>query len=71
MTEPTHHWPLRTLYLCSDPECQAVSQDANQCPACANPHVLTLSTVVNREIEQQEAGDANMHEVNVPLTPRP
>lgn len=52
--EPTHHWPLRTLYLC--PECEEVSQDANQCPVCANPHVLTLSAVVNREKEEKSDG---------------
>lgn len=56
VTEPTHHWPLSTLYMC--PECEEVSQDANQCPACANPHVLTLSAVVNREKEETSESDA-------------
>jgi hypothetical protein len=41
------HFPLQNAYLCQD--CDAVSNNANQCPACASEVLMNLATVMDRE----------------------
>lgn len=40
------HFPLRSAYLCQD--CNAIGNNANQCPACASEVLMSLSVVLNR-----------------------
>jgi hypothetical protein len=39
--------PLESAYLCLD--CNAISDDSRQCPACASGTVASLSGFLNRE----------------------
>lgn len=50
--EPTHHWPLSSLYLCED--CQRVSQNSKQCEACSSKSIASLDGLVNRDIEKHD-----------------
>jgi hypothetical protein len=43
------HFPLTSAYLCQD--CNAIGNNANQCPACASEVLMSLSVVLNREDE--------------------
>ena len=43
------YFPLKSAYLCQD--CENVGNCATQCPACASAALLSLSSVVNREVE--------------------
>ncbi|MDE3200666.1 MAG: hypothetical protein KGN79_07065 [Acidobacteriota bacterium] len=43
------YFPLKSAYLCQD--CENVGNCATQCPACASSALLSLSSVVNREVE--------------------
>lgn len=50
MTPSTmQHIPLTSCYLCADEHCRSVGNRAEGCPACANPHVLSLAKVLDRE----------------------
>ena len=40
------HFPLASAYLCQD--CNAIGNNANQCPACASEVLMSLSAVLNR-----------------------
>ena len=40
------HFPLTSAYLCQD--CNAIGNNANQCPACASEVLMSLSVVLNR-----------------------
>jgi hypothetical protein len=46
------HIPLRTAYLCQD--CNAVGNDAHQCPACASAALLNLACVLDRKQVRSE-----------------
>ena len=41
------HFPLTSAYLCQD--CNAIGNNANQCPACASEVLMSLSAILNRE----------------------
>ena len=41
------HFPLASAYLCQD--CNAIGNNANQCPACASEVLMSLSAILNRE----------------------
>ena len=43
------HFPLASAYLCQD--CNSVGNCAMKCPACASTVLLSLSTVLDREVE--------------------
>ena len=43
------HIPLASAYLCQD--CNSIGNCANQCPACASEVLMSLSGVLNREVE--------------------
>lgn len=43
------HIPLASAYLCQD--CNSIGNCANQCPACASEVLMSLSVVLNREVE--------------------
>jgi hypothetical protein len=43
------HIPLTSAYLCQD--CECIGNCANQCPACASEVLMSLSGVLNREVE--------------------
>jgi hypothetical protein len=40
------HFPLTSAYLC--PDCNCVSNCADQCPACASQVVMSLAGVLDR-----------------------
>jgi hypothetical protein len=40
------HFPLSSAYLCQD--CNAIGNNANQCPACASEVLMSLSAILNR-----------------------
>ena len=43
------HLPLNRAYLCSDPACECVSDDAVRCPSCGSAYgQLSLRAVLNR-----------------------
>jgi len=44
------HFPLESAYLCQD--CNAVGNNARECPACASKVLMGLSAVLNREEEE-------------------
>ena len=41
------HFPLSSAYLCQD--CNAIGNNANQCPACASEVLMNLSAILNRD----------------------
>ena len=43
------HIPLTSAYLCQD--CSSIGNCARQCPACASEVLMSLSGVLNREVE--------------------
>ena len=43
------HFPLISAYLCQD--CNSVGNCAMKCPACASTVLLSLSAVLDREVE--------------------
>jgi ferredoxin len=43
------HIPLSSAYLCQD--CNSIGNCARQCPACASEVLMSLSGVLNREVE--------------------
>jgi hypothetical protein len=43
------HFPLTSAYLCQD--CNAIGNNANQCPACASEVLMSLAVVLNRDDE--------------------
>jgi hypothetical protein len=43
------HFPLTSAYLCQD--CNAIGNNANQCPACASEVLMSLAVVLNRAVE--------------------
>ena len=47
------HIPLASAYLCQD--CNCIGNCARQCPACASEVLMSLSGVLNREVEQVSA----------------
>jgi len=47
------HIPLTSAYLCQD--CNSIGNCARQCPACASEVLLSLSAVLNREVEEVAA----------------
>jgi hypothetical protein len=46
------HFPLTSAYLC--PDCNAIGNSANKCPACASEVLMSLSVVLNRAHEVPE-----------------
>jgi len=46
------HIPLSSAYLCQD--CNSVGNCARQCPACASYVLMSLSGVLDREVEEQQ-----------------
>jgi hypothetical protein len=48
------HIPLSSAYLCQD--CNSIGNCANQCPACASEVLMSLSVVLNREVEPVSEG---------------
>jgi len=44
------HIPLSSAYLCQD--CDSIGNCARQCPACASEVLMSLSGVLNREVEE-------------------
>ncbi len=45
-----HHIPLSSAYLCQD--CDAVGNNAMQCPACASEVLMALSCIFGRKEEE-------------------
>jgi hypothetical protein len=43
------HIPLSSAYLCQD--CSSIGNNARQCPACASEVLMSLSGVLNREVD--------------------
>jgi hypothetical protein len=43
------HIPLVSAYLC--PNCNSIGNSARQCPACACEVLMSLSGVLNRQVE--------------------
>jgi hypothetical protein len=43
------HIPLVSAYLC--PNCNSIGNSARQCPACASEVLMSLSGVLNRQVE--------------------
>lgn len=52
--ESMQHFPLAQAFLC--PDCGAVGNRAEACPACANPHILSLANVLDGK-RQKCTGD--------------
>jgi hypothetical protein len=48
-TPMLQHIPLSSAYLCQD--CNSIGNCARQCPACASEVLMSLSGVLNREVE--------------------
>lgn len=44
------HIPLTSAYLCQD--CNCVSNCSRSCPACASEALMSLSGVLDREVEE-------------------
>jgi hypothetical protein len=42
------HFPLKSAYLCQD--CNAVGNNAMNCPACASSVVMNLASVLDRDL---------------------
>jgi hypothetical protein len=51
--EDLQHIPLQFAYLCAD--CHAIGNHARICPACSSGAVLSLATVLNRELQAIDA----------------
>ena len=49
------HIPLSSAYLCQD--CNCVGNCAEQCPACASSVLMSLSGVLDREVDRDERPD--------------
>ena len=49
-TPMLQHIPLSSAYLCQD--CNSIGNCARQCPACASEVLMSLSAVLNREVEE-------------------
>jgi hypothetical protein len=49
-TPMLQHIPLASAYLCQD--CNSIGNCARQCPACASEVLMSLSGVLNREVDQ-------------------
>ena len=49
-TPMLQHIPLISAYLCQD--CNSIGNCARQCPACASEVLMSLSGVLNREVEE-------------------
>lgn len=49
-TPMLQHIPLSSAYLCQD--CNSIGNCARQCPACASEVLMSLSGVLNREVEE-------------------
>jgi hypothetical protein len=49
------HIPLTSAYLCQD--CSSIGNCARQCPACASEVLLSLSGVLNREVDEAAQPD--------------
>lgn len=47
------HIPLSSAYLCQD--CNSIGNCARQCPACASEVLMSLSGVLNREVQEVDA----------------
>jgi hypothetical protein len=47
-----NHIPLKTAYLCQD--CDAVGNNAMQCPACASQVLMGLAGVFDRKEDKKE-----------------
>jgi ferredoxin len=47
------HIPLSSAYLCQD--CNSIGNCARQCPACASEVLMSLSGVLNREVQDVAA----------------
>lgn len=47
------HIPLSSAYLCQD--CNSIGNCARQCPACASEVLMSLSGVLNREVQEVAA----------------
>ena len=47
-----HYIPLDTAYLCTD--CDCISSNPQQCPACASKHLMGLSGILNRESNEKD-----------------
>lgn len=45
------HIPLQAAYLCSD--CNAIGNNAVQCPACASRALFNVAGVLNRTEEKR------------------
>lgn len=43
------HIPLASAYLCQD--CNCIGNCARKCPACASEVLMSLSGVLNRQVE--------------------
>ena len=48
------HFPLASAYLCQD--CNSVGNSAMKCPACASTVLLSLSAVLDRQVEAVVGG---------------
>jgi hypothetical protein len=50
------HFPLTSAYLC--PDCECVSNCADQCPACASQVVMSLAGVLDRGPRAAKASES-------------
>ena len=57
MTYPMMSYiPLKFAYLC--PNCNCVGNCAAQCPACASAALMSLASVLDRDLERDEASES-------------
>ena len=54
VAEELDHIPLEAAYLCAD--CDAISNCAMRCPACAGESLLSVAQVLNRYEEDKSRG---------------
>lgn len=59
------HIPLDQAYLC--PNCNSIGNDSTRCPACANPHVLALAAILDRQESMEHPTAEKLAEFGLPL----
>jgi len=45
------HIPLKSAYLC--PECDSIGNNSQSCPACASTALMSLASILDREVETE------------------
>jgi tRNA(Ile2) C34 agmatinyltransferase TiaS len=43
---------INSAYLC--PDCNSIGNNSQRCPACTSTMLLSLASVLNREVEEEQ-----------------